>query len=316
MDYRLKFLIIGLLTASILTVPGLAHAAVSAAPTQNTIPILNVPGLEAVRQASSLTFTVNASNPDLPGEKIDLSASGLPTGASFPQSVGNPVYSTFSWAPGATQPWGNYTVGFLASDDGNLSASVTQTVTIQVVRSISAPALTVPLAQSIAPGTILSFAVVTVDTNIPPLPVTLSASGLPQGSTFDPATGVFTWQPGPNQAPGVYVLIFTASDGQGGIDSKRVSISVVRGVQVGGASFATFQDQVSIWLLPISIGILLGAVAWVWAHTRRREAKNTLLKSPKMPNSYSEDREHDDKMPKVEEDPAKDQPSQRSSDHD
>jgi len=309
LDYFLKLLIVGLLTAAILTVPGLAHAAASAAPTQNTIPILTVPSQEAVRQASSLTFTVNASNPDLPGEKIDLSASGLPTGASFPQSVGNPVYSTFSWAPGATQPWGNYTVGFLASDDGNLSASVTQTVIIQVVRSISAPGLTVPLAQSIAPGTILSFAVVAVDTNIPPLPLTLSASGLPEGSTFDPATGVFTWQPGKDQAPGVYVLIFTARDGLGGIDSKRVSISVVGSVQVGGASLSTFQDQLSIWLLPISVGILLGAVAWVWAHTRRREAKNTLLRSAEMPNAQIEDRKHDDKTPRAGEDQAKDQPS-------
>jgi Putative Ig domain len=281
---HLKLMVVGLLATSILMVPGLGTVLVPAALAVNSVPVLDVPGRQIVRQASSLTFTVNASNPDSPGERIDLSASGLPTGASFPQSVGNPVYSTFSWAPSATQPWGNYTVGFVASDDGNLSISVTHTVIIQVVRATSAPGLTVPLAQSIAPDTILSFAVVAVDTDIPPLPLTLSASGMPPGSSFDSVSGVFVWRPSADQAPGVYVVIFTASNGQGGVDSKRVSITVIAATPAGTTSTFNLQDQVPSWLLPFSIGILLGAVAWIWTRSRRSRDTSTILKSPNEPS--------------------------------
>jgi predicted outer membrane repeat protein len=46
----------------------------------------------------------------------------------------------------------------------------------------------------------------------PPHNLGLSASGLPEGATLDPATGRFTWTPSEAQGPGSYTVTFTATD--------------------------------------------------------------------------------------------------------
>lgn len=59
-------------------------------------------------------------------------------------------------------------------------------------------------------------------------PVTYSASGLPAGASFDPATRQFTWTPDYTQA-GEYTVTFTASDGDKSYSlssTKSVTISV------------------------------------------------------------------------------------------
>jgi hypothetical protein len=59
--------------------------------------------------------------------------------------------------------------------------------------------------------------------------LTYSASGLPAGATFDPATHQFSWTPSHTQA-GTYTVTFTASDGTGSDSfsaSKVVTITVV-----------------------------------------------------------------------------------------
>jgi hypothetical protein len=88
------------------------------------------------------------------------------------------------------------------------------------------PVLSVPGPQSISPGTLLSFAIVAEDPNLPPSPVNLTAAGLPNGSSFDSSTRIFSWKPAVEQAPGVYILIFTAID-QYGVVASKVTITVL-----------------------------------------------------------------------------------------
>jgi chitodextrinase len=56
--------------------------------------------------------------------------------------------------------------------------------------------------------------------------VTYSASGLPAGASFDPATQQFSWTPGFTQA-GTYTVTFTASDG-----TKSYSLSGTKDVTI------------------------------------------------------------------------------------
>ena len=56
--------------------------------------------------------------------------------------------------------------------------------------------------------------------------LTFTASGLPQGASFNPVTREFIWTPDFTQA-GVYFVTFTVSDGRGGQDSQIVRISVI-----------------------------------------------------------------------------------------
>jgi uncharacterized delta-60 repeat protein len=75
---------------------------------------------------------------------------------------------------------------------------------------------------------LLSFTVTASDSNDDPASVlTLSASGLPAGASFDPATGIFNWTPTELQQ-GSYLLTFTVTDdGSPSLsDSETIAITV------------------------------------------------------------------------------------------
>jgi hypothetical protein len=60
-----------------------------------------------------------------------------------------------------------------------------------------------------------SVTVAVADLDAPWQPVTLWATRLPSGSSFDEATGVLTWAPTESQGPGTYLAEFAASDNAG-----------------------------------------------------------------------------------------------------
>jgi len=77
--------------------------------------------------------------------------------------------------------------------------------------------------KSIKEGVALSFTISGSDADGDTL--TYSASNLPSGATFDPATQTFSWTPGHSQA-GVYAgVCFQVSDGQMP-DSEDITITV------------------------------------------------------------------------------------------
>ena len=78
---------------------------------------------------------------------------------------------------------------------------------------------------TVAPGTPLTINLSATDSDGDA--VTLSASNLPAGATFNPATGVFNWTP-PVNASGSFGVLFTANDGTGAT-SEAVTINVSAG---------------------------------------------------------------------------------------
>ncbi len=91
------------------------------------------------------------------------------------------------------------------------AATATQTMTVIINNVNRAPALAVIGNKTIAEGQLLEFTVTATDPDGENL--TLSASNLPAGANFNPATGVFSWTPGYNSA-GVYNNVhFEATDG-------------------------------------------------------------------------------------------------------
>ncbi|MBI3873104.1 MAG: T9SS type A sorting domain-containing protein [candidate division Zixibacteria bacterium] len=96
-----------------------------------TIPVLASP--LSVNQGDLLTFNVTATDPE--GDSLNLTASNLPTGATFIPS--NPVRGralvtgTYRWTPNFSQS-GSFVVSFQARDDSN-AASAIRNVTINVV---------------------------------------------------------------------------------------------------------------------------------------------------------------------------------------
>jgi uncharacterized protein (TIGR03437 family) len=85
------------------------------------------------------------------------------------------------------------------------------------------PAIIAPSQLAVSPATPVQFTVTGSDPN--GLPVTLSASNLPAGATFDPGSGNFQWTPTPGQT-GTFNVALTATDSAGLSANKTVAITV------------------------------------------------------------------------------------------
>ena len=169
---------------------------------------LTVPSNQSIDHGSNLRFNVTAVE-DSP-QQISMSCLSCPSlGADFTSNSGpGAAYGTFSWTPTEAQAPGVYFV-VLSSTDG--SQIVNATVAITVNEDNTPPTLHVPGTLTVRDGETLQFVVNATDSIAPPENLTLTATGLPDGASFDPVTGVFYW-PIQGVQPGPYTLTFTATD--------------------------------------------------------------------------------------------------------
>jgi len=185
----------------------------------NLPPALDPIGDKSVDENHVLAFTVTASDPD-PGDTVTLSVSGLPAGASF-----TPASGAFGWTPAYDQA-GEYPVTFTATDDGVPNLSDSETITITVNNVNRAPILDPVGDKSVDENQPLAFTVTASDPDAEDT-VALSASVLPAGASFTPATGAFDWTPTYDQS-GSYDVTFTATDDGVPVltDSETITITV------------------------------------------------------------------------------------------
>ncbi len=191
---------------------------------QNQPPVLDPIGDRTVTAENPLTFSVSASDPDGPAP-LTLSASGLPSGSSFiDNGNGN---GTFAWTPtGADVGASPHEVTFIATDGGGLTDSVTIDITVEPNQ---APILASIGDQTVTAENPLSFTISASDPD-GPAPLTLSASGLPSGSSFidnGNGNGTFAWTPtGADVGASPHEVTFIATDGGGLTDSVTIDITV------------------------------------------------------------------------------------------
>ncbi len=188
--------------------------------TSDHAPVLAAIGPQRV--AEGLTLTLQAKATDADGNAITLSASGLPSGATF-----NPLTGVFSWTPGHTQA-GNHTVTLSCTSGSPLAKSDAETVAITVVDRVpgsNAPPAFDPIGDHEGQTEqILSFRMSARDPESQS--ITYSVIGaLPANSSLDPASGVFRWTPALAQV-GTHEFNFVASDPQGGQDVEAVVLTV------------------------------------------------------------------------------------------
>jgi hypothetical protein len=187
-------------------------------PSTNVAPVLNAIGEKSVNEGATLSFTISGS--DANGDALTYAASNLPVGATF-----DPDTQTFSWTPGLGQA-GVYAGVHFQVSDGQVTDYDDITITVTVIDEV-APVLNAIGDKSINWGATLSFTISGSDANGDAL--TYSASNLPVGATFDPATQTFSWTPEDSQA-GVYASIrFQVSDGSLS-DTEDITITVSGGV--------------------------------------------------------------------------------------
>lgn len=178
-------------------------------PLPNVAPVLNAIANQNVFENELVFFTAVASDAN-PGQQLNWSLlPGAPAGASIGATNG-----LFNWLPGELDGGNSYPVSIRVSDSGTPPLSSTQSFTITVQKTNSAPVITPSGDKTISEGAPLTFTVNAVDHDIPAQTVTysLDPKNLPAGPVIDPATGAFSWTPTEEQGPGVYSIRVRATD--------------------------------------------------------------------------------------------------------
>ncbi|MCA9402166.1 MAG: tandem-95 repeat protein [Candidatus Omnitrophica bacterium] len=233
-----------------------------------------VVGSATVNQGESfdvaITYSGNAANvmgvdAILTWNPAILSANSVANGSTFSgfqhvenlTTPGQANVAQFAVGPPVTASSGQVLViNFTAIASGTTALTLsrldfgTDTVTYPVNNvtggsvTVQVPANNTPIMTSIGSRTVqaginLSFTVSATDADGDVL--TYGATPLPAGAMLDPVTGAFSWTPTIGQV-GTYMVTFDADDGNGGIDSETVTITVtgagggVHDAVVGGAT--------------------------------------------------------------------------------
>ncbi|MEQ9102462.1 MAG: putative Ig domain-containing protein [Imperialibacter sp.] len=185
----------------------------------NKAPVLAALTSKAVDELVPLSFTVSATDADLPAQALSysLDATSLGHGMTIDASTG-----IFSWTPSESQD-GQYTVDVVVSDG---VATDVETITITVANINVAPVLQTIGEKSVDELVSLAFTVAATDSDLPAQALTYSLDqpSLDKGMTINASTGAFSWTPSETQ-DGDHDVIFTVSDGLVA-DSETITVAV------------------------------------------------------------------------------------------
>jgi PKD repeat protein len=215
---------------------------------------------------------LNATDSD--GDSLTYAIVNGPTSGTLSGTRPNLLYT-----PNANF-FGPDSLTFTAHDGSATSNPATVTITVTPIND--PPIITVPGAQSVPEGELVAFSVAASDVDGDPL--VFSASGLPAGATFDPATRAFSWTPDLTQS-GSYVVIFSVSDGSL-TDSEGVAITVTdvsppTSIHASGGAYFLhdgYQEKLSLDVTVISGAVQPGSwLKYYYTRTRMNLASTQVL---------------------------------------
>jgi hypothetical protein len=188
----------------------------------DTPPSLEAPTGESVIVGLTLSFRINASDPDIPLQNLTLSCLSCPTGSSFPTVIGlGQVTGNFNWTPISSET-GQHNLTLTVSD-GSKSSSATILITVYPANGPPhniPPVLIIPGNQTLTVASTVSFTVKATDIDIPLQTLALTCLDCASlSATFmaatgiSPVTGTFNWDPSNNRVPGIYSVHFRVTDG-------------------------------------------------------------------------------------------------------
>lgn len=132
----------------------------------------------------------------------------VPGGATINEATGK-----FTWKPADDQHGATYRINVGVSDSGSPRLSDTQLVTITVPRINEAPSVSNPGAQRNAEGDAVSLAIVATDPDLPIDSLRFAGSGLPDGLSINPSSGVISGTVGYDNAAGSpFDVVVTVTD--------------------------------------------------------------------------------------------------------
>jgi cold shock CspA family protein len=150
----------------------------------NRAPMLDPIGNKSVAEGTPLSFTVAATDPDIPADLLTYALAGAPTGAAI-----DPASGAFTWTPTEAQD-GSHTFDIVVTDNGTPNLADSKTITVTVKEMNSAPSLIHPGNQTSAEGDTVTMSLNASDPDLPANTLSYSATRLPAGLVIDPTTGV------------------------------------------------------------------------------------------------------------------------------
>ena len=173
----------------------------------NRAPRLDPIGNKSAAEGTPLSFTVTASDPDIPADLLTFTLAGAPTGAAI-----DPASGAFTWIPTEAQD-GSHTFDIVVTDDGIPNLADSKTITVTVKEMNSAPSLIHPGNQTSAEGDAVTMSLNASDPDLPANTLSYSATRLPTGLVIDPTTGVVSGTIDPIASLGSpYTVTVTVTD--------------------------------------------------------------------------------------------------------
>jgi hypothetical protein len=173
----------------------------------NQPPVLNPISDRTVDEQTLLSFTVSATDPDLPANTLRYSLVTAPSGATLSSTTG-----LFRWTPTEAQGPGTYTITVRVTDNGSPSMSDQKSFTVTVNEVNRPPVLAAISNKTVDEQTLLAFTVSATDPDLPANTLRYSLLTAPSGVTLDPTTGAFRWTPTEAQGPGTYTVTVRVTD--------------------------------------------------------------------------------------------------------
>jgi hypothetical protein len=178
------------------------------------MPVLTVPGPQAIYAGQPLTVTNYATNDFFPGSTFTFALlSGL-TNVDANLDVSDLTNNgVLSWATTTALKAGTYTNVIKVTDNDSPYFSATNRFVIVVSTNPPPPVLTVPPTQMIYAGRLLDITDISATNSVFPNDTySYETNSAPAGVSIDPDTGELTWRPTAAQAPSVYTISVKVTD--------------------------------------------------------------------------------------------------------
>ena len=172
----------------------------------NQPPVPTPLGTRRVSEGNLLSFTVGATDADLPAQRLSYSAVAAPAGVTVSSN------GVVSWRPTEAQGPSTNVVLIRVTDDGKPAQSSTNVIEIVVREVNTAPSLAAMLPREIAESAPFVWAIPGVDSDVPAQILSYRLLEGPSGSVL--TNGVFAWTPDEALGGSSAVLKIAVSDGE------------------------------------------------------------------------------------------------------
>lgn len=194
-------------------------------PQANVPPVLAAIPNRTVFEGEALTFAATATDSNLPAQSLAWSLlPGHAAGAVIAADSG-----VFGWTPSESQGGQVFSFVVRVTDSGSPPLSATQSFSITVLKTNSAPSLAVGGARTVNEGDLISFQAVGMDGDLPAqsLAYRLDDASLARGATVDAANGIFEWRPGEAHGPGAHTFVIRVTDNGSPALSNATQVTIV-----------------------------------------------------------------------------------------